>query len=253
MQESRQMPLADLIPVLSGRDRQFFELAVTLIPIFFLTGAVASAARVPRGKVWPRDSHVYGIGLLLLFVLIEVNAELVGVRVLVSGNAGNFDRYFVLTGLVLAIFAAAASLIAPWVRDFYRSGPGLRQIGISLGVGGLLFIGTIGWGTYKVFGSIFELSKIERSLRGQEKLSNLVHDVGQTRHLDSSERKELLRLHIRYAHLCRLKHSRPLLIEERLTLQLVQTELAEFVIEQSLLDKLGKNNGPLRWLTPSSC
>jgi hypothetical protein len=75
-------------------------------------------------------------------------------------------------------------------------------------------------------------------------LSDLVHGVKQTRRLHSSERKKLLRLHIRYAHLCRFKHARPLLIEERLTLPLVQTELAEFVIEHSLLDKLGKNNGP---------
>lgn len=249
--------VADLIavtePVLVGRDRRFFELAVTLIPIFFLTGAVASAARVPRGKVWPRDSHIYGIALLLLFVLIEVNAELRGIEALVSGNVGDFDRYLVLTGLVLAIFGAAASLIAPWVRHFYRSGPGLRQIGITLGVGGLLFIGTIGWGTYKVFGSIFELTKIEKSLQREERISNLVHDVGQTLHLDSSESKELLRLHIRYAHLCRLKHTRPLLVEERLTLRLVQIELAEFVIENNLLDKLGKKGKALGWLTPSSC
>jgi hypothetical protein len=249
--------LADLIPatepVLAGRDQRFFELAVTLIPIFFLTGAVASAARVPRGKVWPRDSHVFGIVFLLLFVLIEVNAELRGIEALVSGNVGDFDRYLVLTGLVLAIFGAAASLIAPWVRHFYRSGPDLRQIGITLGVGGLLFIGTIGWGTYKVFGSIFELTKIEKSLRHEERISDLVHDVGQTLHLDNSESNELLRLHIRYAHLCRLKDTRPLLIEERLTLRLVQTELAEFVVENNLLGELGKKGKTLGWLTPTSC
>jgi hypothetical protein len=238
---------------LTGRDRRFFELAVTLIPIFFLTGAVASAARVPRGKVWPRDSHMFGIGLLLLFVLIEVNAELRGIEALVGGNVSNFDRYLVLTGLVLAIFGAAASLIAPWVRHFYRSGPGLRQIGITLGVGGLLFIGTIGWGTYKVFGSIFELTKIEKSLRREERLSDLVHDAGQTFHLNSSENKQLLRLHIRYAHLCRLKHTRALLAEEQLTLRLVQIELAEFVLKHNLIDKLGEKKGTLGWLTPSSC
>jgi hypothetical protein len=166
---------------------------------------------------------------------------------------GDFDRYFVLTGLVLAIFGAAASLIAPWVRHFYQSGPGLRQIGITLGVGGVLFFGTIGWGTYKVFGSMFELTKIEKLLRRQEVLSDLVHDVGQTFHLDSSESKELLRLHIRYAHLCRLKHTRPLLVEERLTLRLVQIELLEFVLENNLLGELGKKGKTLGWLTPSSC
>jgi hypothetical protein len=148
-------------PVLAARDRRFFQLAVTLIPIFFLTGAVASAARVPWGKVWPRTSHVYGIVVLLVFVLIEINAELRGIETLVSGDATDFDRYVVLTGLVLALFGAATSLIAPWVRHFYRSGPGLRHIGITLAIGGVLFIGTIGWGTYKVFGSMFELSKIE--------------------------------------------------------------------------------------------
>jgi len=249
--------LANLIafaePVLAGRDRRFFELAVTLIPIFFLTGAVASAARVPRGKVWPRDSHVYGIAALLTFVLIEVNAELRGIEALVSGNVSDFNRYLVLTGLVLAIFGAAASLIAPWVRHFYRSGPGLRHVGITLAVGGLLFIGTIGWGTYTVFGSIFELTKIEKSLRHEELISNLTHEVGEDLHLDSSESKELLRLHIRYAHLCRLKHTRPLLVEERLTLKLVQIELAEFVIGNNLLDLLGKKEKALGWLTPSSC
>jgi hypothetical protein len=240
-------------PVLAARDQRFFQLAVTLIPIFFLTGAVASAARVPRGKVWPRNSHVYGIVVLLLFVLIEINAELRGIETLVSGDVTDFDRYLVLTGLVLAIFGAATSLIAPWVRHFYRSGPGLRHIGITLAISGVLFIGTIGWGTYKVFGSMFELTRIETSLRAAERFSELEHQAGQTLNLDSSERKELLRLHIRYARLCRLKQRRPLHVEERLMLQLVQIELAEFVLENGLLDELGKKGKELGWLTPSSC
>jgi hypothetical protein len=240
-------------PVLASRDQRFLELAVTLIPIFFLTGAVASAARVPRGKVWPRDSHVFGIAVLILFVLIEVNAELRGIGALVSGNVSASDRYVVLTGLVLAILGAAASLIAPWVRHFYRSGPGFRQIGITLGIGGLLLIGTIGWNTYTVFGSIFELTKVEMSSRRDEWISEMAEVVGDVVNLDSSESKVLLRLHIRYAHLCRLKHTRPFLVEERLTLRLVQTELAEFVVKHNLLDKLGKKGGALGWLTPNSC
>jgi hypothetical protein len=36
-------------------------------------------------------------------------------------------------------------------------------------------------------------------------------------------------------------------------LQLVQIELAEFVLENGLLDELGKKGKELGWLTPSSC
>jgi hypothetical protein len=249
--------LAFLEPALGARDQQFFELAVTLIPIFFLAGAVSSAARVPSGKVWPRQWHVWWVVALSAFVVVEINAELMGIESLVSGSASDFTRYFVLSGLVLAILGSAASLVAPWVRHFYRSGPEFRQHGIGLVICGLIVFGFITYGTYSVYGSFFELADAEIELSEikdeNATLEAIAKDLGVEGYgqFNSETRKTLLRLHIRYAHFCRLKNLRPLLTEEGLSLRLVQTELAELILENGLISKLGKKGSGLSWLDGS--
>lgn len=238
-----------LEPTLGLRDRHFFQLAATLIPIFFLAGAVSSAARVPRDKVWPRPSHLWLVLCLAVFVVVEVIAELTAIAVLVSGSANDWDRFVVLVGLLLAIFGAAVTLVGPWVRHFYRSGDQFRQGAWGLGIGGAAVLIALAWGTYNIFNSTFEVTRVEVELREIERAEEEGRLAGPVNpRLSLEESKELLRLRIRYEIACRKRQRPPVLAEERPRLKLLEIEILGFIGENDLLDELNKKDGQLAWL-----
>lgn len=228
--------LAILEPTIASRDREFFELAVTLIPIFFLAGTIATIARAPERDAEAKPRHLAAVFLLALFVLIEINAELVGIESLVSSSVTSLDRYLVLTGLILAILGASVSIVAPWVRHFYASGGDFRGGAVMLTVLGLFVIGSVMYGSYRVYDAVFELADTEILAKELEHTSDI--GLGRDKKTLGMLRAngKLARLHIRFARLCRVQRTRPLHVDERLAQMLVYNEINTLLIQGRLTD-----------------
>ncbi|HEX7278133.1 MAG TPA: hypothetical protein VF255_00790 [Solirubrobacterales bacterium] len=233
-------------PGLGRRDQQFFELAATLIPIFFLAGTIASAARAHKSP--PGFSHVGFAFALLVFVIAEIFAELVAVETLVSGNADDSDRYFVLAALILAMWVAGFALLWPWVQSFYAS-RGFRQGAIAIIVTVLVGLVSSGYGVIHVFNVIFDVTEEERNFQNFLNREKRRQERKREEQRILGSANELLRLNLRFARICRVAPEDGWTIDEQLALRLVKSELRDY-IQNYGLDRVlrPKQQGTLDWL-----
>lgn len=241
--------LALIEPGLGRRDQQFFELAATLIPIFFLAGTIAGVAQSLKPRATPR--HVILVLLLLLFLIIEIFAELLAIESLVSGVTRDFDRFFVLAALILGMWAAGFALVWPWVQQFFDSK--------RFRVGAFWIVGTMlagmllsGYGVFRVFEVVFEVTQEERTL--QRVQNEEKKDLTEARRANQPYRgaNDLLRLNIQFARICRVGAAQGWPPDQRLARRLVKFEIWEKVHQLELdrvLEPEQKDN--LEWLEGS--
>lgn len=241
--------LAVLEPGLGRRDQQFFELAATLIPIFFLAGTIGGVAQTLKPGAKP--SHLGVAVALLAFVVLEIFAELVSIEALVSGLTRDFDRYLVLAALVIGMWAAGFGLLWPWVNSLYRNRL-MRDSAMGLIVVVLAGLLASGFGIFRVFDAVFDVTQEERALKAVEaKTERQKEEKKKWKRLIRGS-NEFLRLNIRLARICRSAPQGGWTIDEHLSLRLVKLELWEFIRKnqwQKVL--LPKERGSLDWIKGS--
>ena len=223
--------LAVIEPGLGRRDQQFFELAATLIPIFFLAGTIASAAQTLRPRA--SSGHVIFAILLLLFLIVEILAELISIQVLVSGTASDADRYLALGALILGMWVAGFALLWPWIQRFYVSRT-FRQAAVAILVTVLLMLGFSAFGVFSVLNVVFEVTQEERDFQRKQKEDARRHAQREDIERIARSANELLRLNIRLARICRNGPDGGWTVDERLSLRLVRGELREYIRDHQL-------------------
>jgi len=239
-----------LEPGLGHRDHQFFELAATLIPIFFLAGTIASAAQERQSPL--KQGHVTFAFALLIFVVIEVFAELMAVETLVSGKAMDSDRYFVLAALILGMWVAGFALLWPWVQSFYTS-HGLRVGAVMIVLTVLVGLLSSGYGVSHVFDVIFDVTQEERDFQKiLNKEKREANERAEDRRRIEGGSNRLLRLNLRLARICRTGPQNGWTVDEQLSLRLVKNELRDHIRRYGFDRVLRpKQRGTLDWLKGS--
>lgn len=241
--------LAVLEPGLGKRDHEFFELAATLIPIFFLAGTIAGLSQTLQPKA--NLTHVSFAFLLLLFLILEIFAELVSVESLVSGGATDRDRYLVLSALILGMWTAGFALLWPWVQRFYNS-HSFRQGAISIVIAVVVGLGLSAYGVFSVFNAVFEATHEERALRAVEKENERLQSRREEVRQVFRDANSFLKLNIRFARICRRGPEGGWTPDEHLSLRLVKFELREYIKEHHIERVMTpRERGTLDWMRGS--
>lgn len=140
------------------RERSFFEVAATLLPVLLLTGVLTPTLRPPPAHEKVKDWRFY---LIISGVVLGSFAELSALRVVTTGRATNFDR----TIVPLAIVGLGAAIVSPWLTRLAEGHPGWRKHVRLMRAGFLLLIILWGWSTVQLYRNIFELGDTECIVR----------------------------------------------------------------------------------------
>jgi len=144
------------------RERSFFELAATLLPVLLLTGVLTRSLRPPPPGEQVRDRRLY---LIIFGVVLGSFAELSALRAVTTGRAGDFERTIVPLAIAFAIAGLGAAIIGPWLTRLGEEHPEWRKH-YRLMTGGLLLLIVLwGWSTAQLYRNIFKLGDAECVVR----------------------------------------------------------------------------------------
>jgi hypothetical protein len=105
----------------SGGVVGYYEIAATLIPILLFGGVVTDRLIPPRDAEW-QQRHDVATWALLAAGVLAVTAEIMAITVVVTGIAGQLQRYVVSAALVSGILGAVGAFWLPWLRRSSQAG-----------------------------------------------------------------------------------------------------------------------------------
>jgi MFS family permease len=140
------------------RERSFFELAATLLPVLLLTGVLTRSLRPPAPEEPVKD---WRLCLIIFGVVLGSFAELAALRAVTTGQASDLDRTIVPLALAFAIAGLGAAIVGPWLGRLAEEHPGWRRHYRLVAVGLLILISFWGWTTVQLYRSIFQLGDLE--------------------------------------------------------------------------------------------
>src|SRR6476469_3285579 len=108
------------------RERSFFELAATLLPVLLLTGVLTRTLRPPP---LGQPVKVWRLHLIVIGVVLGAFAELSALRAVTTGQPSDFDRTIVPLALTFAIFGLGARWFGQsrWVAQWKRPSAQITQ------------------------------------------------------------------------------------------------------------------------------
>jgi hypothetical protein len=107
---------------MEGADRQFFQIAATIIPLVLFGSVLARLYRPPDIYTRLRLHHKLTALLLVLGVLFICSAEIFAIAIAVGGGGTGFIAGYVSIAVVVAVFGFGMAVLLPWAVRFHRAG-----------------------------------------------------------------------------------------------------------------------------------
>jgi len=94
------------------RERSFFEIAATLLPVLLLTGVLTRSLRPPPRGEKVKEWRLY---LIVFGVVLGAFAELSSLNAVTKGEASDVARTIVPLAIAFAIVGLGAAIVGPWL------------------------------------------------------------------------------------------------------------------------------------------
>jgi hypothetical protein len=144
------------------RERSFFEIAATLLPVLLLTGVLTRSLRPPPPGEGVKEWRLYLIGF---GVVLGAFAELSALDAVTTGEASNVARTIVPLAIAFAIAGLGAAIVGPWLVRLAEDHPEWRNYYRVLTAALILLAVFWCWSTVQLYRNIFKLGDAECVVR----------------------------------------------------------------------------------------